>query len=78
MKFIRKTGYLILVYITLLCCYIGAQEFYVENCTLRGGLTNLFISMPACTHINKFLEMIGNQFIGLFVALSGVIMAMSF
>ena len=78
MKFIRKTGYLILVYITLLCCYIGAQEFYVENCTLRGGLANLFISMPVCTYTNKFLEMIGNQFIGLFVALSGVIMAMSF
>jgi hypothetical protein len=74
----KRTLYLIVLYLGLLCCYIGAQEFYVENCTLRGGLANLFISMPVCTYTNKFLEMIGNQFIGLFVALSGVIMAMSF
>lgn len=71
----KRFCYLFLIYSVFLCCYIAVQEFYVENCTIRGGIMNLFVSMPMCVYANKVLDMIGSQFISLFVGLTGVVLA---
>jgi len=49
-------------YFLLLVVYIMLQEFYIMNCTYRGGLMNLFVSMPMCVYTNKAMEFLGNQF----------------
>lgn len=64
------------IYFVFLVIYIILQEFYVANCTYRGGIINLFMSMPVCTHTNKALEIIGNQFISGVVMFSGIVMAL--
>jgi hypothetical protein len=75
---IKKVLYLSMVYFFLLCCYVVTQEMYVEQCTVRGGLFNLFVSMPVCVYMNRFLEMLSNQFISMFITFAGVILALTF
>lgn len=72
---VKRFLYLFSIYSFLLLCYILLQEFYVENCTIRGGIMNLFVSMPMCSYANKILEMLSQQFISLFLALMGVVLA---
>lgn len=64
------------IYVLFLGIYILLQEFYVANCTYRAGLINLFVSMPVCTHTNKALEIIGNQFISGVIMFSTLLMAL--
>lgn len=72
---IKRFLYLVFIYACALGAYITVQEFYVENCTLRGGFMNLFVSMPMCSYANKIMEMLSQQFISMFLALMGVILA---
>lgn len=72
---IKRFLYLVAIYSSLLGCYVAVQEFYIEHCTMRGGIMNLFVSMPMCSYANKILEMLSQQFISLFVAIMGIILA---
>lgn len=74
---IRKFLYFVLAYGALLVCYIMIQELYIEQCTIRGGIMNIFISMPMCIYANRFLEMIGTQFTTMFVSIGGIILAIT-
>lgn len=74
---LKRLAYLTVIYILMLGCYIAVQEFYIEHCTIRGGIMNLFVSMPMCTYANKILDMIGTQFIALFISLVGIVLAIT-
>lgn len=76
-KLFKRVVYLTLIYALMLCCYIAVQEFYIEQCTIRGGIMNLFVSMPMCTYANRILDMIGSQFITLFVSMVGLALAIT-
>ena len=76
-KLFKRIVYLTLIYTIMLASYIAIQEFYIEHCTIRGGIMNLFVSMPMCTYANRILEMIGSQFITLFVSIVGLVLAIT-
>lgn len=76
-KLFKRIVYLTLIYTIMLASYIVIQEFYIEHCTIRGGIMNLFVSMPMCTYANRILEMIGSQFITLFVSIVGLVLAIT-
>jgi len=76
-KFFKRVVYLTFIYALMLVSYITIQEFYINQCTMRGGIMNLFVSMPMCTYANRILEMIGSQFITLFVSIAGLALAIT-
>lgn len=76
-KIFKRASYLTIVYALMFISYVAIQEFYVENCTIRGGIMNLFVSMPMCTYANRLLDMIGSQFTTLFVSVVGFMLAFS-
>ena len=76
-KLLKRFAYLAVIYMIMLCCYIAIQEFYIEHCTIRGGIMNLFVSMPMCTYANKILDIIGSQFITLIISLVGIVLSIT-
>lgn len=76
-KLVKRIVYLTLIYALMLCCYVAIQEFYIEHCTIRGGIMNLFVSMPMCTYANRILDMIGSQFMTLFVSMVSLVLAIT-
>jgi hypothetical protein len=67
---LRRGLFVGFIYLMFIAIYIGLQEFYISNCTYRGGFINLFVSMPVCVYANRALEVIGNQFISSVLLLS--------
>lgn len=54
-------------------CYVGLQEFYVENCTWRVGLISMFTNMPTCNWVLSGLEFIGKHYVSLIITSVGLI-----
>lgn len=63
-----KLFYALVIYSLGVLCYIGLQEFYVDNCTLRAGILNMVFNMPTCSWISSGLRFISQHFISLVIS----------
>lgn len=75
--FLKTLLYPVVVYAAMMGLYIILQDVYVSQCTVRNGFIHLFMNIPTCTKINNILQIIGDQFISLFLSLVGLLMAVN-
>ena len=64
-KFLLKVLYMASLYVGLYVSYLFLQEFYVENCTFRAGFLQMMLGLPACNHVLKILQFVGDYFIAI-------------
>lgn len=57
-------------YSALVIAYFFLQEFYVENCTYRAGIIQMMLGLPACNHVLRILQYVGDYFIAIVLGLS--------
>jgi hypothetical protein len=62
-----KVLYMTSLYMGLYLAYLFLQEFYVENCTFRAGFLQMMLGLPACNHVLKILQFVGDYFIAIVV-----------
>lgn len=65
-----KVIYMACLYLSMYIGYIALQEFYVENCTSRAGIIQMVLGLPACNHVLKILQFVGEYFITIVLGLT--------
>lgn len=65
-----KGSFVIGFYTALVLAYVFLQEFYVENCTYRAGIIQMMLGLPACNHVLKILQYVGDYFVAIVLGLS--------
>lgn len=76
MKSTFKVLYFISLYSILFLGYVFLQEIYVESCTHRAGLINMFASLPVCNHLLFILKFVGDHFLSLAIGFTTFTLAM--
>jgi len=69
-RLLLKIIYMTSLYLGLCVSYFLLQEFYVENCTARAGLIQMMLGLPACNHVLRILQFVGDYFIAIVVGLT--------
>jgi hypothetical protein len=71
-RVIWKAIYLSTMYLAIYIAYMSLQEFYVENCTMRAGIIQMILGLPACNQVLKILQFVGEYFVTILLGLTTI------
>lgn len=72
LRIIWKAIYLTSMYLAIYIVYLSLQEFYVENCTMRAGVIQMILGLPACNQVLKILQFVGEYFVTILLGLTTI------